>query len=425
MKQKAIQMLDVVYFLVTKYGYEQIKVSGSDDEFWLYNKERPRFNTIRLTTDSLSKLKESKNEVEQKAKNALVKLNDQPDIMSIHFTHDDTNLFFEPGLYQGKVNSEEISPILVEEFPGIQYSLMPIGTDLKHELSKRQVKFSSYKQRESQPKVDMKALRSELKKNFKFTWTHGLILINVIFFIVGLIVQYLSNQTFSMIFMGSLYKPLVYGANEWWRIITSAFIHADFFHILINMMALVQTGILVERVYGKKEMLFIYFSAMLTSSLLALINMSSSFQTVGASGAIFGLMGAIIVYLFSSGLYKVPNIRNQIITTLLINVIITFMPGVSMYGHLGGFVGGVLAAMFISKAQTLKSAKTSALISLSMLIGGMFMYAYQFDTNLFDTRVDLDKMIVANYYKLGFEKHAENLIGDYIIYYDRIGEEFK
>lgn len=422
MNHKTIEMLDIVYFLVSQHHYEQVKLSPHDEDFWLYNRNHEKFTIIRLTTESMLKYKDNKDIILTKARKVGDLFNQEVDLLNIHFTDEDVNLFFEPGYYQAQVNAKHVSPILLEQYPKIQTALLPIGEDLQHEMKIRQMRFEEYNKRRF-----AKAMRQNQvkKEKFKFGLTHLIIAVNVLFFAIGLIISYKTNTSFSSIFMGALYKPLVYGNHEWWRLITAGFVHGDYLHLLINMIALFQIGMLVEKVYGKKEMAFIYFASLIASSLLVLANENPFYVTLGASGAIFGLMGAVIVYLFSSGLYKVPAIRRQIIMTLGVNLLISFLPGISMYGHFGGLIGGALAALVVSKANSVKSAVTSSIISLSLVIVGLFSYTIFFDKKLYPLNTELDKVVVAGYYVLGFEGHAENLADMYKVYYTRVGEEFK
>lgn len=422
MNKKTIEMLDIVYFLVSQHQYEQVKLSPHDEDFWLYNRNHEKFSIIRLTTESMLKYKENKDTILTKAKKVGDLFNQDVDLLNIHFTDEDVNLFFEPGYYQAQVNETVISPMLVEQFPRIKTALLPVGDNLEQEMKMRQMRFEEFNKRRFARA--MQKTQSK-KKKFTFGLTHGIIIVNVLFFAVGLFITYQTNRSFSSIFMGALYKPLVYGNHEWWRIITAGFVHGDYLHLLVNMIALFQVGMLVEKVFGKKQMAFIYVIGLITSSLLVLANENPYYVTLGASGAIFGLMGAVIVYLFSSGLYKVPAIRRQIITTLAVNLIISFLPGISMYGHFGGLIGGALAALVVSKANSVKSAVIPAIISLSFVIVGLFGYTIALDQKLYPLNKDLDKLVIAGYYVLGFENRAEKLLDMYTIYYNKVGETFK
>ncbi|MEG1463001.1 MAG: rhomboid family intramembrane serine protease, partial [Anaerorhabdus sp.] len=89
---------------------------------------------------------------------------------------------------------------------------------------------------------------------------------------------------------------------------------------------------------------------------------------VGISGGLYGLMAALLVYGFDSKVIYNPAVARSFISTLLINVMISFLPGVSFFGHMGGFIGGLFIALFITKNKTWKLLKQNALIALAILL---------------------------------------------------------
>jgi membrane associated rhomboid family serine protease len=131
--------------------------------------------------------------------------------------------------------------------------------------------------------------------------------------------------------------------GAWWQLLTSAFTHVEIWHIAVNMLALWFLGPQVERTLGRVRYLGLYLLSALAGSTLVLWFTPSLTQTVGASGAIFGLMGALLVLA-----HKVGGNVSQIGGWLLINAVITFtFPNISWQGHLGGFLGGALVAALL------------------------------------------------------------------------------
>jgi len=134
--------------------------------------------------------------------------------------------------------------------------------------------------------------------------------------------------------------------GEWWRLVTAGFIHAGIVHLLFNMFALWILGGMVEEAVGTPRMLLIYTAAVLWGSAGALL-LSPNAITVGASGGVFGLMGALLVLSRQRGM---EMFAGGIGGLLLINLLITFaIPGISVGGHLGGLAGGAAAAFVLSR----------------------------------------------------------------------------
>ena len=133
--------------------------------------------------------------------------------------------------------------------------------------------------------------------------------------------------------------------GEWYRIVTGGFLHAGPVHLLFNMFALYVLGSLLEPSIGTPRFVFLYGASLLAGALGALLLTDAADNTVGASGAIFGIFGAAFVIARGRGL---DAIAGQIGLLLLINLALTFgIPGISIGGHLGGLAGGVLCALAI------------------------------------------------------------------------------
>lgn len=146
---------------------------------------------------------------------------------------------------------------------------------------------------------------------------------------------------------GALYGPLV-ADGETWRLVTGGFLHAGFLHIAFNMYLLWILGGMLEPALGKARFLTIYFTALLAGSFGALVAEPNA-VTVGASGAIFGLMGAAAVSLHRRG---ISPFEAGIGGLILINLVLGFVvPGISVGGHIGGLVGGTLAMLAIHEAD--------------------------------------------------------------------------
>ncbi len=130
------------------------------------------------------------------------------------------------------------------------------------------------------------------------------------------------------------------GEGEWYRLVTSGFLHFGVLHLAVNMYALWVLGSVVEQMGGRARMGTIYGVSMLAGSLGALLITPDSL-TAGASGAIFGLMGAILLAHRAQG---IPFQNSPLIGVLMINLVITFgLSNISVGGHLGGLVGGAIA----------------------------------------------------------------------------------
>jgi membrane associated rhomboid family serine protease len=131
------------------------------------------------------------------------------------------------------------------------------------------------------------------------------------------------------------------GEGEVWRLVTAGFLHAGLLHLLFNMYALYILGSMLEPGIGRLRFGLIYFVSLLAGSFGALLLQPTGY-TVGASGAIFGLMGGAVVILRNRG---IDPMESGLGLWIGLNLLITFtIPGISIGGHIGGLIGGALVA---------------------------------------------------------------------------------
>ena len=153
--------------------------------------------------------------------------------------------------------------------------------------------------------------------------------------------------------------------GEVYRLISGAFLHAGPLHLLMNMFALYILGSILEPAIGTARFLGIYFAALFAGAFGALLLSNPNEVTVGASGAVFGLMGAAFVVARHRG---VEEIASQIGLFVVLNLVFTFsIPGISIGGHLGGLVGGGIAALLLVAAERARGGAGPVLEAAGLL----------------------------------------------------------
>jgi len=197
--------------------------------------------------------------------------------------------------------------------------------------------------------------------------TSYLIILNVLIFIMMFLfggIGAFSNPRIYILFGAQLGNLIT--AGEWFRLITSMFVHGGLFHIFFNMIALFYVGNLVERAYGKERFISIYMLTGIFGNLLTHLFLPNAIS-VGASGAIFGLIGL----LFGAGFrHDTPTMLRPITGTallpiILINVIWGFLPGnnINNFAHLGGLAIGFTFGWLTSIRFTKRSYQVWRILS--------------------------------------------------------------
>ncbi len=157
---------------------------------------------------------------------------------------------------------------------------------------------------------------------------------------------------------GALLGPAILHQHQYWRLVTSGFLHYNILHIAFNMFFLYVMGPMLEPAIGRVNFAAVYFASLLAGSFGALL-FEPGIYTVGASGACFGVLGALIVVARDR---KIPIWRSGLGPTLAINVIFSVsVAGISIGGHLGGLVGGLLAGKAIVELGERRRLQTAAL----------------------------------------------------------------
>jgi membrane associated rhomboid family serine protease len=187
--------------------------------------------------------------------------------------------------------------------------------------------------------------------------TYGLIAINVVVFVLQQAVPGLTERFF-------LWPGGVAIYDEYYRLLTSGFLHAGVAHILFNMVALYFTGPALEQALGHVRFAALYLLSLLGGSVLVYLLTGLRQPTLGASGAIFGLFGASFV------LARVLRVDVRgIVGLIVINLLITFIaPGISWQGHVGGLLTGTAVAWLYTKAPQAKQTLVLTASAAGLLV---------------------------------------------------------
>jgi rhomboid protease GluP len=157
-----------------------------------------------------------------------------------------------------------------------------------------------------------------------------------------------SGNSQTLVRMGAIYSPRLHGEGAWFdfgSLVASAYLHFGLVHLAMNMFALYSIGRSLEGLLGSSRFFVLYALAGLGGGVAVALSPTPT-VTAGASGAVFGLFGAICVlyalrYRASNREHERVAIRNNLAALLLPNVLISLLPGISLLGHLGGFVVGL------------------------------------------------------------------------------------
>jgi membrane associated rhomboid family serine protease len=178
--------------------------------------------------------------------------------------------------------------------------------------------------------------------------TQALIAINVAVFLIetasGVPLSGCSGACGTVWNHGVLFGPSIHISHDYWRIVTGGFLHDGIFHIAVNMFSLYFVGMVLEPAIGRLNFAAIYVASLLAGSFGALL-FQPGVPTVGASGAIFGIFGALIIVAYHRG---IPIWQSGLGFVLVLNLVFSLtFSGISIGGHIGGLVAGLICGELV------------------------------------------------------------------------------
>lgn len=341
-------MMSLVHYFVTKENYAPINVQGVKDEIWLENLNGP-YRIIRISCNSIIneeqfefdifKMKHIMRQIKKKTMS--FKINALNICLDLSKKVDEGNIKNIETIRVEDIKDIYNSEDIVRNFPSIKNELLEtddgleliinVTNDINEKTEKENEKFNDVFS----------------PKRIIFTNIISLICI-LMYVIVGIYGNNFFNFDANVLAKFGANNILLVKNGEIWRLLTCAFLHVGLIHLVVNMYSLRVIGPSVEGLIGKGKFVFIYLISAISASLMSLVFVDSNIVSVGASGAIFGLMGALLYFGYHYRLYLNDAIKTQIIPVILFNLIIGFMmPGIDNGAHIGGLIGGYLATMAI------------------------------------------------------------------------------
>ena len=341
-------MMSLVHYFVTKENYAPINVQGVKDEIWLENLNGP-YRIIRISCNSIIneeqfefdifKMKHIMRQIKKKTMS--FKINALNICLDLSKKVDESNIKNIETIRVEDIKDIYNSEDIVRNFPSIKNELLEtddgleliinVTNDINEKTEKENEKFNDV----FSPKTII------------FTNIISLICI-LMYVIVGIYGNNFFNFDANVLAKFGANNILLVKNGEIYRLLTCAFLHVGLIHLVVNMYSLRVIGPSVEGLIGKGKFVFIYLISAISASLMSLVFVDSNIVSVGASGAIFGLMGALLYFGYHYRLYLNDAIKTQIIPVILFNLIIGFMmPGIDNGAHIGGLIGGYLATMAI------------------------------------------------------------------------------
>ena len=328
-------IMRLVHYFITEEDYQPIIVNGVKNEIWLENLDAP-YKVIRINSNYIHNNDQLKydnykiNNVTKQIRKKTFSLNLKT-LNILLDLNEDVKISNHKNIDNYKITS--LTDVRKDDglagiFPKLKTMTLNAGNS-----------FETFINLTTDITIKNEKENAEYEKIFKpkkIFVTYILIALNIILFAFEMAYPKFILNNFIL-------DPSLVKEGEFYRLVTSMFLHGGIIHLLSNMYTLFIIGKELENYLGRTKFIFIYFFSGIMGSLLSCIG---SYNSLGASGAIFGLFGALLYFGYHYRLYFGSVILKEIIPVILINLIIGIsLPQINNAAHIGGLIGGIFSTM--------------------------------------------------------------------------------
>ena len=341
MDDKNVLVMKLLHYFIIDKNYNPIILQGVENEIWLENLNED-YKVVRIVSSYIHN-DEQFNFDMFKTKRIVKKIKKK----TLSFSINTLSIFLDlgdnvsqdihaiPNVECVKIDTEadfKKSDIIKKEFPDLTKKLkyseegIALFAKITSDINEHN-------------KKDAKKINAVFKNKFPMI-TYWLIAVNVILYVVPI----LFGQYNDLINNYSVWGPAI-REGQVYRLFTGMFLHGGLVHLLFNCYALYVIGSQVESFLGKFKFLVIYLVAGISGALFSMI-FGGNYASIGASGAIFGLMGALVYFGYHYRVYLGNVVKSQIIPLIVLNLALGFfMTGIDNFAHIGGLIGGTLMSI--------------------------------------------------------------------------------
>ena len=336
--EKNVLTMKLLHYFITEKNYNPIILQGVDNEIWLENLDAP-CKVIRIVSGYIHNDEQYEFDV-FKTKRILNKIRKKTfsfnvNVMSFFLDMGDNvteDINTNSKLMGIKINDEsdiEKSDLVKSLFPDLSQKLVysedgiELFAKITNDINEHNMK-------------DAEKVEKVFKDKGPYI-TYVLMGINVLLYLVPILLgnyEYIINKY-------CIHGPSI-RIGEYYRLFTGMFLHGSIMHLFFNMYALYVIGSQIENYFGRIKYLIIYLFAGVMGALFSMI-FNGNVLSIGASGAIFGLMGSLLYFGYHYRVYLGNVLKTQLIPLILFNLLLGFiLSGVDNFAHIGGLIGGIL-----------------------------------------------------------------------------------
>ncbi len=336
---KNIIVMKLLHYFITEKNYNPIILQGAENEIWLENMDA-EYEIIRIVSNYIHNNEQFDFDI-FKTKRIVKKIKKK----TFTFNINTLSIFLDLGENVSMESTKNLDCIKVSDEKDLTKSSIikmnypDLSKKLKYSEEGIQLFMKITNDINKHNKTDAEKVDEVFKMKYPLI-TYILIAMNVIIYFCSFVFGSYDH----VLDQFCIFAPLI-RSGQYYRLITGAFLHANILHLGFNCYALYVIGTQLESYLGKVKYIIIYLFSALTGALFSMLFGGDS-ASIGASGAIFGLMGSIVYFGYHYRVFLGNVVKSQIIPLILVNLLIGFMSsGIDNAAHIGGLIGGMLITM--------------------------------------------------------------------------------
>ncbi|MCI8346819.1 MAG: rhomboid family intramembrane serine protease [Bacilli bacterium] len=336
---KNVIVMKLLHYFITEKNYNPIILQGAENEIWLENMDA-EYEIVRIVSNYIHNNEQFDFDI-FKTKRIVKKIKKK----TFTFNINTLSIFLDLGENVSVESAKNLDCIKVNNEKDLTKSSIikmnypDLSKKLKYSEEGIQLFMKITNDINKHNKTDAEKVDEVFKMKYPLI-TYILIAMNVIIYLCCV----LFGSYDHVLDQFCIFAPLI-RSGQYYRLLTGAFLHANILHLGFNCYALYVIGTQLESYLGRIKYLIIYLFSAITGALFSMLFGGNS-ASIGASGAIFGLMGSIVYFGYHYRVFLGNVVKSQIIPLILVNLLIGFMSnGIDNAAHIGGLIGGMLITM--------------------------------------------------------------------------------
>lgn len=367
---KNVIVMKLLHYFITEKNYNPIILQGVENEIWLENMDED-YKIVRIVSNYIHNNEQFDFDI-FKTKRIVKKIKKK----TFTFNINTLSIFLDLGENVELESVKNVDCVKVDDEDDLEKSsiIKCVFPDLSKKMEYSEDGMQLFMKITNDINNHNKSDAEKIDEVFKIKYpivTYLLIAVNVIIYFASV----LAGSYNEILSKFAISAPLI-RVGQYYRLLTGCFLHGDIFHLAFNCYALYVIGTQMESYLGKAKYLIVYLFSGISGALFSMIFGSPNALSIGASGAIFGLMGSMVYFGFHYRVFLGNVIKSQIIPLIVLNLVIGFLSnGIDNAAHVGGLVGGMLSTMALGiKYKSTTSEKVNGIVvSLIFLAFSIYM----------------------------------------------------